>query len=318
MKKTLILLTIALGGSAALNAQGTTIDSAGNVITPPPATQTITTTTTISTPPSSTAAPATTPPPPPPAVTATVTSAPAYDAGTRRGINVNRLRFGAFVAPNISWMKPTAATDDGNQFKTENNGSRIGFTYGLMADYFFVQNYGIVTGVSINQTGGKIQATAINSAAGTSKVVKAEFDYSLQYLDIPLALKLRTDNINGFRFFGQLGVSLGINISKKADYKVSYYDAASRLRDTSGTKIKLTGAVTNIAPVMFQMNIGAGAEYPFSNKLTAYFGLFFNNGFAPDATNPDKFDNDKLGYQGSFKDANTRLNNFALRLGLFF
>ena len=69
---------------------------------------------------------------------------------------------------------------------------------------------------------------------------------------------------------------------------------------------------------MFQMNIGAGAEYPLNNKLRAYAGIFFNNGFAPDATNPQDFDEDKLGYKGDFRDANTRLNNFALRLGLFF
>ena len=70
---------------------------------------------------------------------------------------------------------------------------------------------------------------------------------------------------------------------------------------------------------MLQMNIGAGAEYPISNKLTAYAGLFFNNGFTPDATAPQKYDSEKLGYgKGEFKDGNTRLNNFALRIGLFF
>ena len=108
-------------------------------------------------------------------------------------------------------MKPTAATDDGNQFKTQSDGSKIGFTYGLIAEYFFAENYGLVTGISVNSTGGKIQATAVNPAVGPSKVSKAEFDYRLQYLDIPLALKLRTDDINGFRFFDQLGISLGFN-----------------------------------------------------------------------------------------------------------
>jgi len=43
--------------------------------------------------------------------------------------------------------------------------------------------------------------------------------------------------------------------------------------------------------------------------------VFFNNGFAPDMTNPDKYE---LNYAGTFKDGHTRLNNFALRLGLYF
>jgi hypothetical protein len=198
-----------------------------------------------------------------------------------------------------------------------------------MADYFFAPNYGIVTGIQINQTGGKImvmnkdQTVPAPGTAGPGKILMTDFDYRLQYLEIPLALKLRTDDIGGFRFFGQLGASIGFNIGKKADYTIRYVPTNDQgttmpVVDTSGTKIKLTGSLGHIAPIMFQMNIGAGLEYPFSNRLTAYLGLFFNNGFAPDATKPNLFDESKLGYQGEFRDANTRLNNFALRLGLFF
>ena len=216
-------------------------------------------------------------------------------------------------------MKPTASTDDENKFNVVSDGTKIGFTYGLMADYNFAPNYGIITGIQITQTGGKIITTNKDQAIQSDKVLKADFNYRLQYVEIPLALKLRTDDINGFRFFGQLGASIGFNIGKKADYTVSSVRSnATAAYDTSGTKIKLTGSLGHIAPIMFQMNIGAGAEYPFNNRLTAYFGLFFNNGFAPDATKPDLFDEGKLGYSGSFRDANTRLNNFALRVGLFF
>lgn len=228
-------------------------------------------------------------------------------------VTINRIRFGAYVAPNLSWMRPTA-TKDGT-FSVKSDGSKLGFTYGLMAEYYFARNYGIVTGLQVNSTGGKIIATNnANKTPGTAQVNKADFDYRLQYLEIPIALKLRTDNINGFRFFGQLGATLGINIGKKATYDVNFYDG-TKDSTVSDSKIKIEGTTT-IAPIMLQMNIGAGAEYPINNKLTAYVGLFFNNGFAPDATSPDKFKN--FGYKGEFTDAKTRLNNFALRLGLFF
>lgn len=247
-------------------------------------------------------------PPPPPE--------PVY------GSNVSKIRFGAYLAPTISWMRPTASKSDDGNFSVSSNGSKVGFMYGLMAEYFFAPNYGLVTGLQINSTGGKMNATNITPAAATmaNQVLKADFDYQLQYLEIPLALKLKTDNINRFKFFGQLGITAGINIGKKASYTVSYTDASGAVKpDATGDKIKITGDLGAIAPVLFEMNIGAGAEYPLSNKLTAYFGLFFNNGFAPDATAPQKYDSDKLGYgKASFKDGNTRLNNFALRLGLFF
>ena len=251
-----------------------------------------------------------------------LTIAPAFaqtDAPTRR-IDYRKLRFGAYIAPNTSWMRPTANTDDKKEFNVQNEGSRIGFTYGLMVDYFFAENYGIVTGLQVNSTGGNILATRITqaTAANINTVNTADFEYKLQYLEIPVALKLRTDEINKFRFFGQLGVALGFNIAKKTNYTVSYIDGSGGAKIATGDNEKLTGGVGSIAPVMLQMNIGAGAEYPLNDKLSAYAGIFFNNGFLPDATKPNLYDEKNLGYSGEFRDANTRLNNFSLRLGLFF
>jgi opacity protein-like surface antigen len=239
-------------------------------------------------------------------------------------ITVNRIRFGAYIAPNMSWMRPTAKKSDNGEFNVESDGSKFGFTYGLMAEYYFARNYGVVTGLQVNSTGGQINTTRANnngSIMRPNEVQTTQFDYRLQYLEIPLALKLRTDDFNGFRFFGQLGLTLGINIGKKADYTVSYTDDSTVLRSVTDEKVKLTSEGTlksAVAPIMLAMNIGAGAEYPINRKLTAYAGIFFNNGFTPDATNPQNFDNAKLGYRGDFYDAKTRLNNFALRIGLFF
>ena len=56
-------------------------------------------------------------------------------------------------------------------------------------------------------------------------------------------------------------------------------------------------------------------EYAVSSKMSVYAALLFNNGFAPDVTNPKELD---LDYKGKFSDGNVRMNNIALRLGLFF
>lgn len=237
-------------------------------------------------------------------------------------VTVNRIRFGAYVAPNISWMRPTATRSDNSAYDVEKGGSKAGFTYGLMAEYYFARNYAFVTGLQVNSTGGKINATRVDQMTkpGFSQVQKADFDYRLQYLEIPIALKLRTDDISGFRFFGQLGLNVGFNIGKKASFDVTYFnkDGDDQTHEVSDEKVKLTGGLGTIAPVMLAMSLGAGAEYPLTHKLTAYAGLFFNNGFTPDATDPSKYDVEKLGYRSTFQDGKTRLNNFALRIGLFF
>lgn len=231
-------------------------------------------------------------------------------------IDSKKLRFGAFVAPNMSWMRPTAAKSDDNVFSTKGDGMKIGFTYGLMAEYRFAENYSLVTGLQINMTGGKMDVNRLLAPDDSYEfVTKAYFDYTLQYLEIPIALKMRTNLISGFRFFGQLGVTPSFNISKKANFSTEVYEN-SNIKTYSEENVKLKGSL-GITPVLFQMNIGIGAEYPLSDQLCAYFGVFFNNGFAPDVTNPTKFN--MPGYTtASFKDGNTRLNNFALRLGLFF
>lgn len=236
---------------------------------------------------------------------------------TVSNIDTKELRFGVYIAPTISWMRPTANKSNDGSYESASEGSKVGFTYGVMAEYNFADNYAFVTGLQVNMTGGKIESKNVGGIATDKNTVNtASFNYNLTYLEVPLALKMRTDPISGFRFFGQLGITTGFNIAKKARYNVDYYDYQSGTNKESiaDKKEKLKGTLAT-SPVLFQMNIGAGAEYPINNKLAAYAGIFFNNGFAPDATNPNKYD---LPYQASFRDGNTRLNNFAIRVGLFF
>lgn len=145
----------------------------------------------------------------------------------------------------------------------------------------------------------------------------SDFNYTLQYLEVPFQLKLRSDPIasaNDLQVFGQLGVTAGINIGKKATYTVGYTNSIGDYKVISGDREKLEGSFT-IAPFLMQLNIGAGIEKPISEKMSIYLGLFFNNAFAPDVTNPSKYE---LGYKGSFGDGSVRLNSFAFRFGLFF
>lgn len=239
---------------------------------------------------------------------------------------IKSTRFGLFIAPNSSWMKPTAAKSNDGLYNVTNSGSTIGFTWGLMLDHFFDENYGIATGIQLNSTGGNITATYADpvkmTANSSNTVTEANFDYRLQYLEIPFGLKLMSDNLSGgVRVFGNVGVTAGINISKKGSYEVKYTDTSYTVpngdlvvKDISGDNEKLRGGLS-VTPVLFQMNLGAGIEYQATDKMSFYIGLFFNNGFAPDVTNPKEL---KMDYEGTFSDGNVRLNNLALKVGLFF
>jgi hypothetical protein len=234
----------------------------------------------------------------------------------RGRVDVNQVRFGAYFAPNISWMKPTATKSDDGLFRVRSLGSKVGYTWGLLADYYFTYNYAIATGFQLNTTGGRLRSDRIAKGSAPSTVETADFNYTLQYLEVPFQLKLRSDEITdmGVQLFGQIGVTAGVNIGKKATYTVTYYDENGSQQSVAEEREKLVGSFT-VAPFLLSLNIGGGIERPISDRMSVYLGLFFNNGFLPDVTNPSDYD---LGYMGSFGDGNIRQNSLAFRIGLFF
>lgn len=254
----------------------------------------------------------------------TAAHAQRYEYGDPVAVTRNPdLRFGIALAPTISWMKPTSNRSDDRLYNVNSEGSEAGFMWGLMIDYFFADNYGISTGFQINNTGGKIAATInpnVQPPSVNNIVQEAYFNYNLQYLELPFGLKLLSDELDtkGIQVFGNIGISAGVVISKKASYDVTFTDGSDQAgrnieRTVHGDREKLQG--TGITPALLSLNIGAGIEYPISGKMRLSTGIFFNNGFAPDVTNPKEYD---LDYKGNFTDANTRLNNIALRIGIFF
>ena len=257
-------------------------------------------------------------------------TATAQDYGNEDGRQSGRARqsstpwrFGVFLAPNISWMKPTNTKSNDGLHRVSSDGSKVGFTWGLIADYYFTDNYAIETGFQLNSTGGIISTEHVLPVpVNESYISGTNFDYNLQYVEVPFNLKLISDEIGGgLKLFGQLGASVGVNISKKATYVVNYYDNDNGTSGmVTGEKERLSGTLP-VSPIMFSLNVGGGIEYALGEKISIYTGVIFNNGFAPDATNPANYDLNLTTAPSStpiFKDGNTRLNNVAIRLGLIF
>ncbi|MBL7682928.1 MAG: PorT family protein [Flavipsychrobacter sp.] len=234
-------------------------------------------------------------------------------------VALKQVRFGAFIAPNSGWMKPTANKSDDKLFIVDKGSSQMGFAWGLMMDYYFAENYGIATGFQLNRMGGNISITqnpAVTQPVAINQVRSADFTYKVQYLEVPFGLKLRSDDLGGIRVFGQIGISAGITLSKKATYDVVFTDTAAGTaieKRATGENEKISGL--GITPILLQMNVGGGIEYAITEKMSIYAALLFNNGFTPDATNPKELD---LDFKGKFSDGNVRMNNIALRIGLFF
>lgn len=200
------------------------------------------------------------------------------------------------VDPNVSWMKP-------NNNQIEQGGTSIKFGFGIAVDKMFTENYAFGTGLNILNTGG--QLTYLYSGgykkdgatSNTLVIGERNRTYNLKYLEIPLTLKLRTNEIGYITYWAQFGVGLGFNIGAKADDEVKfmkeYYESSDdpntveiepevkgwkdsdiKSRPYDDVEIK-----DDIGLFRTSLIVAAGVEYNLSGNASIVGGITFNNGF---------------------------------------
>lgn len=168
----------------------------------------------------------------------------------------NGFRLGLTAHPNFGFIKAEGG---------KGNGVNLGFSYGLLGDFNFAENYSFATGLTITTINGK--STEINpvqyAAAGTY-----DLKYMMQYIEVPLTVKLKTGNINDIRWFGQFGLSNGFRIGARQDAKLGGNVVADDVNASDFTNFYRAGLI-----------IGAGGEFNIDDKTSIMAGLTFNNGF---------------------------------------
>ena len=168
--------------------------------------------------------------------------------------------FGLKAAPQISWIRPNA--DD-----IKSDGAKIGFAWGFIAERNFSENYSLASGFNMLFNGGKLKfPTTIDGVSGTMKR-----DYFLKYIEIPVTLKMRTNDINGIRYFGRVGLGSAFKIGSKVTDEFS-----------SSTGTTTTTSKKNYNKIWFyreSLIIGVGGEYEIAEGPKLGVELTFNNGF---------------------------------------
>jgi opacity protein-like surface antigen len=229
-----------------------------------------------------------------------------------------KFRFGLQFSPNISWLKANTAG-------YESDGSEFGFSYGLSFEFFMSKNYLVSTGVQILNTGGKLNYAALPNTSISEPVTE---DFSLKYIEIPINLKLRTNEIGYLTYFGQIGINSAINFRGKSSFSFASETANGfTVAQTSGGGIN-EGVESDAAInwINLSLVIGAGVEYNISGNTSLMLGLTFNNGFINQLDSKTRL----LGSDGNVvvdgngnpifteKKANANLNYFALNIGIYF
>jgi hypothetical protein len=201
----------------------------------------------------------------------------------------NRVRLGFTVNPMVSVLKP-------QESGVNRNSARGGLNFGLMADFNLNESgsYALLSGFQVMLAGSKLKYDA-GKGLSDYKANPAEYSMKLTYIEIPVALKLRTSpEEGGIGFWGQFGTYLDFPVSGRANV-ITMNQTFDRV---------------NILPELNRVNIGmllgAGIEYPLGGNLTGMAGITYQNGFV-DVTRNGKWDDGRI-----------NMNSFALRLGVFF
>jgi hypothetical protein len=178
----------------------------------------------------------------------------------------NSIRLSFVAEPQISWLKPDI---DG----AESRGAKAGYNFGVVLDRFFADNYAFSTGLTINTTGGKLRYTPdANLPDGETLpegTPQGEKEYRLRYIEIPLGLKLRSNDFRRTNIYGRFGLTPQINIEARDGEDKSIGDEI-RLLDLG-------------------YHLGAGLEYSIGGTNALMFGLVYHNGFT-DITDEPYFD----------------------------
>lgn len=171
--------------------------------------------------------------------------------------------FGFKIAPNTSWMKP-----DTKGYNSD--GAKTGFSWGLMVEFHLMENYKINTGMNIITNGGTLKYEEKYNGEDGLLIRK----FNLKYFQIPLTLKMKTNNFGKMSFFGKFGFGTNLLLSAKSeDTFVPDINSSQILNDKDDIKDDMRG-------LRMSLIIGAGMEYDLGGATKLVTGINFDNGIA--------------------------------------
>lgn len=211
--------------------------------------------------------------------------------------NSQDFRLGFKANPLFSNLKPSS--DNHNHVST-----RLGFSYGVMFDYFLKEHYAIETELGISTMGGKVEY-----AKGDTNITST---IKMNYVEIPISIKLLTAEVKpNLKVYGKFGVNLGF--STKTSAEVVYKKGATEFANDD-----IKNANKYIQPFNISLLMGAGVEYNLAKNLDLLIGLSYANGFFNTMKTTSIYRSPTVASSTNIKAFDADLNYFCVNIGLLF
>lgn len=181
-------------------------------------------------------------------------------------------RLGFQASPQLTWMNSSKSDVANLAFKP-------GVKYGLEADIFlagfprYIFNTGLfVANHSFSAHYISDQPFFINDVTFTKPV---DLSFRLNYIEIPIDIKLKSDQFYRMTYYGQFGLTNMINISATASSADSQFENGN-VNDGFNKR--------TIRPYNLCMIMGGGVEYDVGGNTALNLGIQYSNGLI-DVTN---------------------------------
>lgn len=182
----------------------------------------------------------------------------------------SNIKFSVHADPQFAWL----SSDEDNLVP---DGSILHINTGLNMDLFFDKNYAFAMGFGINNLGGNLSyadSSVLVSKGDTLMVMPGQtVKHNLQYLDIPIGLKLKTEELGYGTFFLQIGLNPMVNINAHVTEKGGSFEKEN---------IRESTHLFNLG-----YHVGIGIEYRLGGSTAAIGGIRWSSGLT-DVTDSDK------------------------------
>ncbi len=200
-----------------------------------------------------------------------------------------KFSLGFCANPNLGWISGEDL-DINDDINISTSGSRLGFSYGLMGELHFTENYHLALGVNHVFTGGKFSGFYDENSLGnvpdptsTNPLVYSKVDYApakLSYLHIPALIRLSTNEIGYLRYFGNIGFALDFALNGNTTISLD-----GKEYNTNTTFIEPFTSRTYQNDLPYKQRfinpyfvVGLGGQYSLGGNSRVHVGVDYNAG----------------------------------------
>jgi len=182
----------------------------------------------------------------------------------------SKFRLGLSFSPVVSWFSTS-----GDAGLVEPDGTRFNIAFGLNTDFRIGENsqYYFSTGLFLLNTGGSLKHDYyIQNDDGSFSLTERTSDFRINYVNIPVTIMLRTQEIGYSRYFARVGFDAGVSTKSTYDYE------DLRLSDDQTFSVEDESASDLTSLFRFGLRVEGGFEYNIGGTTNLFFTAAYNHG----------------------------------------